>query len=169
MFLHLFVVLLVVTSFVILLSDKIDFKIIQGAIMSKTKKIAIVRKLLFYIFCFLVMYITLFSRKSPTGQNMLMHPFWEYIAFLRNMCWATAHDIVLNILLFVPYGFLFPTAFHKKKKYTVVAGFVFTLFIETSQLLFKLGWAEVDDIFNNTLGAFIGFIIYQRIERKVVE
>lgn len=95
-----------------------------------------------------------------------MHLFWEYVAFFRNMNWHTAHDIVMNMLLFVPYGFIFPCSYIKYKKYTVLSAVILSVLIELSQLLFQLGWAEVDDIVNNAVGAFIGYKVFGRIITK---
>lgn len=72
-------------------------------------------------------------------------------------------NIILNILLFVPFGFLLPL-WHKKlnKVYIVVpAGFLLTLVIETLQYILKLGVFECDDILNNTVGTFLGFCALQ--------
>lgn len=72
-------------------------------------------------------------------------------------------NIILNILLFVPFGFLLPL-WHKKfnKAYIVIpAGFLLTLVIETLQYILKLGVFECDDILNNTVGAFLGFCALQ--------
>lgn len=130
------------------------------------KKKHIIAMVLFYGYVSVVLWITLFSRHSPTGKNMLIHPFWEYAAFFHDMSWNTAHDIVMNMLLFVPYGFLFPCAYMKYKKYAVLSAFILSLFIELSQLLFQLGWTEIDDIVNNAFGAFIGYKVFGRIITK---
>lgn len=133
--------------------------------MSKKKK-HIIAIVLFYGYVIVVLWITIFSRNSPTGKNMLMHPFWEYVAFFRDVSWHTAHDIVMNMLLFVPYGFLFPCAYIKYNKYTVLSAVILSVLIEVSQLLFQLGWAEIDDIVNNAVGAFIGYKVFGRIITK---
>ena len=130
------------------------------------KKKRIIAMVLFYGYVFVVLWITLFSRYSPTGKNMLIHPFWEYAAFFHDMSWNTAHDIVMNMLLFVPYGFLFPCAYIKYKKYVVLSAVILSVLIEVSQLLLQLGWAEIDDIVNNVVGAFIGYKVFGRIITK---
>ncbi len=67
-----------------------------------------------------------------------------------------------NILLFVPFGFLIPLI-HKQKIniiYILTNGFLFSVLIETSQLLNNRR-TDIDDLILNTLGAFIGFILYK--------
>lgn len=67
-----------------------------------------------------------------------------------------------NILLFVPFGFLIPLI-HKQKiniVYILINGFLFSLLIETSQLLNNRR-TDIDDLILNALGTFIGFILYK--------
>lgn len=68
---------------------------------------------------------------------------------------------LLNILLFIPLGFLMP--FISRKKCSIINvilnGFSFTLFIEISQLLNNRR-TDIDDIIMNIIGAVIGFVLY---------
>ena len=73
----------------------------------------------------------------------------------------------LNIVLFVPMGYLLPFRLRQPKLWNVLAiGAAISLLIETVQLLTHLGWFDVDDIFLNTLGALIGYGLYKAILRK---
>lgn len=71
-------------------------------------------------------------------------------------------NLILNIAMFVPFGFLLPMAFGFFGTFwkTYLAGFLVTLGIEMSQLVFRMGVVECDDIFNNLLGAMIGYGLY---------
>ena len=66
---------------------------------------------------------------------------------------------LINILFFIPYGFFFP---EKKGGWQAVAlyGALFAVLIEVTQYVFILGWAEVDDVLSNTIGAVIGFFLW---------
>lgn len=76
--------------------------------------------------------------------------------------WAELRNIILNILLFIPFGYLLPSMFPKLRWWQVVIiGFCGSLLIELLQLLTRLGYADVDDLINNTLGAAIGFLCYK--------
>ncbi len=85
--------------------------------------------------------------------------FWSYRDMIRLSGNYYFEQIVLNILLFVPFGFLL--VFLLKRlgsiKIIVPLAFLFSLSIELSQLIFKIGLFELDDLFNNTLGALIGY------------
>ena len=78
--------------------------------------------------------------------------------------WAELRNIILNIMLFLPFGYLLPTLFPRLRWWQVILlGLVFCLCIESLQLVTKLGYADVDDLINNTLGAVIGFLCYKLI------
>lgn len=68
---------------------------------------------------------------------------------------------VLNILLFVPLGFLLPVIWPRSGKltYMVLFGFCFSLVIEISQLC-NHRRTDVDDLIMNTIGAVIGYLLY---------
>ncbi|ANC18104.1 VanZ family protein [Bacillus cereus] len=75
---------------------------------------------------------------------------------------AGSTTYLLNIVLFMPVGFLLPTIWpqFRKMKNTVCAGFFFSLAIELNQLL-NNRITDVDDLFTNTLGAIIGYVLYK--------
>ncbi len=70
--------------------------------------------------------------------------------------------LLMNLLLFVPLGAgltsALPTRWPVKRRigWTILAGFVLSLLIELAQLVFSLGYAEMDDLLSNTLGAALG-------------
>ncbi len=76
--------------------------------------------------------------------------------------------ILLNILLYIPLGYLLPFIFEKLKGWQVVLiAFLCSVLTELTQLIFRLGCFEFDDIINNTLGAVLGWIMYLCIFRWV--
>lgn len=84
----------------------------------------------------------------------------------------TLDGIILNILLFVPFGYMLPCLFKKLQKAlwaVVLTGFVCSLLTETIQLVTHLGWFDLDDLLNNTMGCILGVILYRSFlrERKV--
>ena len=128
------------------------------------KNYQIVSRILLAAYILAVLWITLLGREKSYSVNMLAHPFWEYTAFFRNPSWYTLHDIVLNMVLFTPFGILLPLVNSSKSfRYTAFSALILSAFIEFSQLIFKLGWCEIDDMFNNTAGACIGFSVYKLV------
>ncbi len=96
------------------------------------------------------------SRIDPPWVNL--HPFIvrEY-AYSR---WK--FDVYGNVIMFIPVGFIWPLCFKKLDTVwkTVLAGGTFTLLIELSQLLFYERCSDIDDFMYNTIGAFLGALIY---------
>jgi glycopeptide antibiotics resistance protein len=75
---------------------------------------------------------------------------------------------LLNILLFMPLGFLLPTIWpqFRKMENTVYAGFFFSLAIELNQLL-NNRITDIDDLFTNTLGAIVGYLLYRALFKMI--
>ena len=70
-------------------------------------------------------------------------------------------DTYLNILVFVPLGFLLPQVWRRARWWKVLLiGFGVSLLIEALQLVTRLGWFDIDDILANTLGAVAGYIVF---------
>ena len=68
-------------------------------------------------------------------------------------------NVLLNIALFVPLGFLLPLLSKPFRKWYAAlgAGFGVSLLIELSQFFTGRGMCDVDDLFTNTLGAMLGW------------
>ncbi len=80
-------------------------------------------------------------------------------------------DVVLNILMMMPFGFLY-SQFKKAKLIDVVlTTFLLSSFIEVTQLittrfLVYHRFFDITDIINNTIGGLVGFIIYRIFTKK---
>lgn len=75
---------------------------------------------------------------------------------------STFVPVLLNFLLFLPYGFLLPLVFPSRKwtwKKLLCIGAGTSLCIEVLQF-FGGRYAEIDDVLLNTLGALSGYFIY---------
>lgn len=69
---------------------------------------------------------------------------------------------ILNIIMFIPLGFLLPLIWKnmRKLKTVVVTSLVYSFSIEICQL-FNRRNTDIDDLLMNVLGAIIGFFIYK--------
>ncbi len=83
-------------------------------------------------------------------------PFIDMVSDFSNAC--------LNILLFVPFGFLLPILWENFRNVKRVAfmGLITTFFIEISQI-FTFRTTDINDIITNTVGTMIGYFIARRI------
>ena len=77
-------------------------------------------------------------------------------------------NLVGNILVFVPFGFLLPYVWKKAGSFWVMLlnAVIFVLGIEVFQLFSAFGAFDVDDIILNCLGAVWGYLIVEAIRRK---
>ena len=71
-------------------------------------------------------------------------------------------NLVGNIMVFVPFGFLLPHIKENGKKFYVLFlnAFIFILGIEVFQMFSAFGAFDVDDILLNCLGAILGWSVY---------
>ncbi len=84
--------------------------------------------------------------------------FWGYKNGFHDG--TTFSENFLNVLFFIPIGFLFCLLVRKHKVgFTLLVGLGFSLVIELSQYFFKRGAFDVDDLINNTIGTFIGCLL----------
>lgn len=99
---------------------------------------------------------------SAVGQ--LLQGAWEEpIAF----AFEPLIGIVQNLILFMPFGFLLYAVTDKPRTSRILLlGFALSLAIELCQMLFHLGWFEVDDILHNVLGTYLGICLYRRAVRR---
>ena len=76
-------------------------------------------------------------------------------------------NIIGNIAMFIPVGIVWPICFRKLDsiRKTVLAGMVFTLLIELSQLLCPERHTDIDDVILNTSGILIGACILFAIRK----
>ena len=72
-----------------------------------------------------------------------------------------------NVLCFVPIGILTPIVFSKKMNFirTLVFGIGLSLIIESLQFVLDTGVTDIDDVFFNTCGLILGYVIYKTFSR----
>lgn len=71
-------------------------------------------------------------------------------------------NILGNILMFFPIGYLFPFLFEKLRKWyrIIPLGMLISCLIEFTQLFLKRG-TDIDDILLNVLGTLFGYVFYK--------
>ena len=105
------------------------------------------------------------ARAGLSGISIkLPMPFWKAVVS-RDYSIVT-HRSLLNVLLFVPFGYLLPHFKRLTLGKAVLLGFCFSLLIETSQLTFHFGVFQLDDLVKNTMGAGLGWMLYTVLNRK---
>ena len=129
-----------------------------------------VRKASVYMFIgyvVLVLCTTIIFRTECDEMKYLLFPFGSYKGLYNKML---AQNI-LNIVLFMPIGFLAGAALKKKHILNALKiGVGLSLFIEVAQLLSRRGICNIDDVIHNTLGCaigFAGFLLCYKMARRI--
>lgn len=111
------------------------------------------RKVLVYLYILIILCITLFFRE-PMKVRIFRGLFWE----IEMGYW---NNIIQNILLFIPLGFLIGG------KRGIIAGLLLSIGIELTQYTFRLGYCELDDVLNNTIGTAIGSLLFKKFGKRI--
>ena len=119
---------------------------------------------LMYIYLSFVLYFTLmpiltriFSLSHYTYEPMNLTPFIDILKgrgdFIR--------QVLLNVIMMIPFGFLFPLTNKKNTRFTkvILSAFLISLSIEILQP-FNGRSSDITDIITNVTGAIIGYIFY---------
>ena len=111
------------------------------------------RKILVALYILIILWITLFSRR-PMETRIFRGLFWE----IEMGYW---NNIIQNILLFIPLGFLIGG------KRGIIAGVLLSIGIELTQYIAVLGYCELDDVLNNTIGVAIGSLLFKKFGKRI--
>lgn len=114
---------------------------------------------LFIGYVIMVLGVTFLNRGSDFYGGMNLSFFSTYREAWYNFNVRHWQFVILNIVMFVPFGILFPLLYSRFKRaiWTIGVAFFFTLSIEISQFITGYGNFDIDDLFNNLLGAIIGY------------
>jgi glycopeptide antibiotics resistance protein len=93
-------------------------------------------------------------------RRAILTPFWSHDHSLEG--YGHLHpEVILNVLVFIPIGVLLGCASDKMKWWkALLFGASFSILIEVVQYVTRRGFAEFDDVFHNTLGCLIGFVLF---------
>lgn len=108
-------------------------------------------------------------------------PTFDYLRIELNFQWIPLIDIVnepvgylkntlLNIILFMPMGFLLPALWREYRSFkaTLFSGFATSLLIEILQI-FTFRLTDVDDLITNTIGTVAGYYLWKMAAKRIVK
>ena len=140
--------------------------------MKKSKSGVAAEWVAFILYIGLLVYFTIFAeimgRTVPivsSGYRYNLVPLKEIKRFLCNtdtLGWKPVIlNVVGNVVAFIPFGYFLPRLFKYRIKFIRAALMTFdlSLAIEIIQLLTRVGSLDVDDLFLNTIGGVIGYIL----------
>lgn len=130
-----------------------------------TIKTDIIYGVILSVYVALLISWTVLNRSIGEEFQIKPLPFWSYKELLENWNSNLAIQIINNIVVFIPWGILFPLISKNMQKFywSVSSACVFSGLIEVVQLVFKCGLFEFDDIFHNTIGTIIGYLIWRNV------
>ncbi len=107
-----------------------------------------------------------YGRGGRIAYSYNVLPFREIRRYLT--CWevlgarAVFLNLAGNIIGFLPFGALLPLLSRSVRRGWKVAALSFEIsaLIEVSQFIFRAGCFDVDDMILNTLGGFLGYLLF---------
>lgn len=105
--------------------------------------------------------MTLFRGEGQRGNPVLLPLYSLILAQKQKEMYRT---LLMNVLLFVPFGLSLPFALPEKwtcrALISIVISVVVSIYVETIQFIFRLGRAEIDDVIMNSLGGLSGVLAF---------
>ena len=111
-----------------------------------------------------VVFLAFGMRASYVAPRVVLDPFHAVKLALKNGSLGFLEDAVMNILLFLPFGYLLPLLWPRVDCWwkLLLCGLFVSLLIELLQLVTLRGMFDLDDLMNNTLGALLGWLCFAR-------
>jgi glycopeptide antibiotics resistance protein len=105
-----------------------------------------------------------------------------YYLYGSKSLWISSLNLIGNLAAFVPFGFMIPIIVANGEKgvgtiirvreaiQVILISFGFSLLIEIGQLVMEVGAFDVDDLILNTLGGYMGYMLFPAAKafKKVV-
>lgn len=132
--------------------------------------------LIFMIYIGCVLYITIFSRVVQYRQPYF-DPLWklrkaiDIQGYTITIHIAELFDPILNIIMFIPLGYLLPWCIKKLRNHSlwvIMIGCICSAMIELTQHFAQRGAFETGDIMFNTIGCMLGVCIFKVFLEKVL-
>lgn len=110
------------------------------------------------------------------SYNMFLYkrfiPLWSWYASVKEIVTRSelivTEQILANIVMMMPLGFLLYFANNTNVKEGLVYGFLFSVYMELLQLMFQLGVFEWDDMVHNALGCALGVCVAKLSMKGIV-
>lgn len=151
---------------------------ISQLLSRKPRLLKLAKYFIFGVYVLANLYETILFRAVKPEMTAAWEPLWSYrkslsiVDGLRIDDLELFEEILLNILLYIPLGYLLPFTwcwFRSERLLSVrviLVGFVCSALTEITQLVFRIGLFEFDDMINNTLGCAVGCLLYGLIMRR---
>lgn len=118
-------------------------------------------RVLFCGYLVIVLYAVLARDPVNNGLNVNLHWFLAVLEAWNSCSLKNWINILINVVMYVPFGILLPYLGKMYKKWYVVffTGTAFSLVTEGLQYFFGVGVFDVDDLLANVLGIAMGYSV----------
>ena len=112
--------------------------------------------------CSAILVLTLLNREFTSGNTFEFSLFKSYVRVFKENDPELLLQIIMNIVIFIPMGFLLPCCFYvfERYSYILLATFILSLSIELIQGICHIGFFELNDILNNIIGTILGVMLH---------
>lgn len=120
-------------------------------------------------YVFVVISSTVIFRDHYSIARWELMPFWTYKAVIDHVPGVKIWDIVLNVVMFMPLGFLVKMLYPRiGVGMILLIAIACSLSIEVLQNIYSKGISQFDDIMHNSIGAILGWLIAKCIIRIIM-
>lgn len=145
----------------------------MASVVRKGIKISGACLFLVYMVClvYFLFFAEEYGRVSSMAYSYNIEPFreirrfWAYREILGFR--AVFLNLAGNVIGFIPFGALLPImAKGARKAWRItLLGLEVSALVEVSQLIFRVGCFDVDDMILNTLGSLLGYAVFWAVSR----
>ncbi|QWQ38818.1 VanZ family protein [Gemella sp. zg-570] len=125
-----------------------------------SKKTHLISNILFCLYLVFLTWIIIFKLdldvfsfiKNHSARNINLLPY----AYMNKL------EVFLNILVFIPFGIYGKIISDNSSGLSVISyAFSLSFFYEAAQYIFGVGYSDITDLIDNTLGAIIGVLLFK--------
>lgn len=141
--------------------------LLRKALGKETQLSDILTGILLAVYCSIILQLTLVCRQDNSRIGIELDIFHGLRGPDSDFHWLMIAYVVLNCMLFIPFGFilsLFSFVNSRKKvvqlSLVTLMSLIVSLLIEVMQLITGRGYYETQDLVFNTLGGMIGWVLF---------
>src|SRR5829696_442108 len=117
---------------------------------------------LFAAYLLILLWLVLF--KFSYDPVSVIRDFQTRSVNLIPFAWAQKGEVISNIIAFIPFGVMLGVNFKTVAfRYKIAVIFAFSIAAEIIQFALAIGATDITDIIMNTLGGFLGLVVYDGV------
>jgi glycopeptide antibiotics resistance protein len=125
---------------------------------------AVLSRTLFAAYLLILLWLVLF--KFSYDPIAVIRNFQTRSLNLIPFAWSHNHEMMANLVAFIPFGVMLGVNFKRVAfGFKVAWIFGFSLVLEVIQYILAIGATDVTDVIMNTLGGFAGLVFYHAATR----